>query len=232
MEQELEILINRVWITPGADRLLSFLSDFSAWAPWLLGLVVIGILFGNFKLRAVILTIGLAIGLSDGIMVNLLKHAVARPRPSQVEPGVRSVTLGKPPGHFPRITGLFSEPIVIFPHGTIPPREHSGFVACPDTAHEIRGRSFPSGHAANNMAAATVLICFYRRWGWFYLPIALLIAYARIYTGAHWPLDVAAGILVGVAGGWLAVKIMQLLWRRFGSRAFSTLSAEHPDLIH
>jgi hypothetical protein len=34
----------------------------------------------------------------------------------------------------------------------------------------VTGRSFPSGHAANNMAVATVLILFYRRKGWFYSP--------------------------------------------------------------
>ena len=93
------------------------------------------------------------------------------------------------------------------------------------------GRSFPSGHAANNMAVATVLILFYPRRGWLYLPVALLIAYARIYTGSHWPLDVIAGIILGIGGGWLAVKIIRFLWRRFSAKIMPVLAASHPNLI-
>lgn len=226
MDQQLEILINREWTAAWADRLLAFLSNYGAWAPWLLGLVVLAVIFGDFKLRAALLTIGLAIGLCDGIGVNILKHAVARPRPSQVEPGVRFVEMGPAPSHFPKIAGLLSEPRVSYPHGTNPP-EIPGMLLSEATT----GRSFPSGHAANNMAVATVLILFYRRRGWLYLPIALLIAYARIYTGSHWPLDVAAGILLGIIGGRLAVWIIQLLWRHWGARFFPSQFAADPKLV-
>lgn len=225
-DQQLEILINRVWTAPWADWLLAFVSDFGAWKIWLLLLVVLAVLFGNFRLRAAILAATLAIGLSDGIGVNLLKHAVARPRPSQVEPGVRMVALGSAPHGFPRISGLLHEPVVTFPHGNGGPRL-PGLM----TNEGVKGRSFPSGHAANNMAVATVLLLFFGWRGALYLPFALLIGYARIYTGAHWPSDVLAGFLLGVCGGLMAISILELLWRRLGLRLMPVLAIRHPSLL-
>ena len=49
----------------------------------------------------------------------------------------------------------------------------------------------------------------YRRsWRWKVplLSIALLVGYARIYMGAHYPLDVAAG---GVVGGFAGLVVWQ-----------------------
>lgn len=227
MEQHLEILINREWIAAWADRLMTFLADYGAWAPWLLLLLMMGLIFGNFKFRMAMLAAGLAVGLSDGIGVNLLKHAVGRPRPSQVEPGVRVVESGMAPKPLPRIFGVLSKPVVSYPQGEQPP-EIPGMLAAD---RPLQGRSFPSGHAANNMAVATVLILFYPRRGWFYLPVALLIAYSRIYTGAHWPLDVLAGLILGIGGGWLAARFLDFSWRSFGVRAFPHLAAAHPSLI-
>ena len=226
MDQQLQILINRDWSSAWADRLLAFLSNYGAWAPWLLAFLVLAVIFGDFKLRTALLTMGLAVGLCDGVAVNILKHTVGRPRPSQVEPGVRFVEMGPVPKHFPKIVGLFSEPKVSYPHGTEPP-EISGMLI----AESATGHSFPSGHAANNLAVATVLILFYRRRGWLYLPIALAICYARIYTGSHWPLDVAAGIILGIIGGRLAVWMIQLLWWQWGGKFFPKQFVNHPNLL-
>jgi undecaprenyl-diphosphatase len=225
-DQHLEILINRIWIASWADRLLAFVSDFGAWKIWLLLLVILAVVLGNFRLRAAILAAGLAVGLSDGIAVNLLKHAVARPRPSQVEPGVRMVGLGSAPCGAPKIAGLLSEPIISFPHGTEEP-EVPGQLA----AEGVTGKSFPSGHAANNMAVATVLILFFGWRGALYLPFALLIGYARLYTGAHWPFDVLGGFVLGLIGGILAVNLVEILWRRFGPRLVPTLALRYPSLL-
>ncbi len=227
MDQQLQILINREWTSPCGDRLFSFIADYSAWAPWLLLLLVLALVLGNFRFRVAILAAGLAVGLSDGVEVNLLKHAVGRPRPSQVEPGVRVVKLGSAPAKLPRIFGLFADPAVNFPQGNTLP-EIPGMLI---EDSSVEGRSFPSGHAANNMAVATVLILFFGWRGAIYLPIALLIAYSRIYTGSHWPLDVLSGMILGIIGGWLATKSLDLLWRKFARKIVPRLAEKYPALI-
>lgn len=67
--------------------------------------------------------------------------------------------------------------------------------------------SFPSNHAANMMAAATVCWWFSRRrgrWLWFLLP--LVIGYTRVYLGYHYPSDVLGGSLLG--GGVAAMTLL------------------------
>lgn len=60
--------------------------------------------------------------------------------------------------------------------------------------------AFPSGHASRAFAMAT-LIAFgtRRRWGATVLVLAGLVGLSRIYLGLHWPSDVLAGAVVGVA---------------------------------
>ncbi len=61
------------------------------------------------------------------------------------------------------------------------------------------GFSFPSSHAVNNFAGATVLSHYYRKqaWGWF--SLASLIALSRPYIGVHYPSDIAGGAVIGWA---------------------------------
>ncbi|WP_323097535.1 phosphatase PAP2 family protein [Intrasporangium sp. YIM S08009] len=69
--------------------------------------------------------------------------------------------------------------------------------------------SFPSDHAVMAGACAVGLFIASRRIGAVAMAAALLMAAARVYVGAHYPLDVAAGLLLGalVAGvGWLVLR--------------------------
>jgi undecaprenyl-diphosphatase len=68
--------------------------------------------------------------------------------------------------------------------------------------------SFPSGHAAAAAAAAVVLTgqgLAAAIGGW---TLAAAIGSSRVYLGAHYPLDVAAGATLGVLAGKLAMLVI------------------------
>lgn len=64
-------------------------------------------------------------------------------------------------------------------------------------------QSFPSGHALFFFAMAVTVYLFNKKIGLWYLLGACLIGIARIYVGVHWPIDVVAGALLGMAVGYL-----------------------------
>jgi undecaprenyl-diphosphatase len=67
------------------------------------------------------------------------------------------------------------------------------------------GQAFVSGHAVIAVAVATVLHPYLsRRWRIVSWSVAGLVCVARVYVGAHLPLDVVAGAAVGAALGSLA----------------------------
>ena len=57
--------------------------------------------------------------------------------------------------------------------------------------------SFPSNHAAIAAAAAVALWFVSRRLGWVAVVAAGAMAASRVWIGAHYPHDVAAGVVVG-----------------------------------
>ncbi len=57
-------------------------------------------------------------------------------------------------------------------------------------------RSFPSGHANTAFCAACVLAFFLGGGYWLAFGAAFLVAYSRVYVGAHFPLDTVAGALL------------------------------------
>ncbi len=66
----------------------------------------------------------------------------------------------------------------------------------------IEGLSFVSGHAMVTGGIAAILLPYLpRRWRWIPVVIAALNATARVYLGAHNPLDVIGGCAIGVAIG-------------------------------
>jgi undecaprenyl-diphosphatase len=73
------------------------------------------------------------------------------------------------------------------------------------------GQSFPSDHATAAFGVALAVIAFLsRRWGVALLAVALLIGFARVYDGIHYPSDIAGGILAAVLG----VGVVFLIERR------------------
>jgi membrane-associated phospholipid phosphatase len=70
--------------------------------------------------------------------------------------------------------------------------------------------SFPSDHAVMAGAAAIGLLVVTRRvLAWVTVTAALLIAFSRVYVGAHYPQDVLAGLALGAVvsvAGYLLVR--------------------------
>jgi undecaprenyl-diphosphatase len=60
------------------------------------------------------------------------------------------------------------------------------------------GLGFPSGHSAVSAAIVLIVLPYLIwRWRWALLALPLVVAFARIYVGAHLPLDVVAGLAIG-----------------------------------
>ena len=69
---------------------------------------------------------------------------------------------------------------------------------------EASGFGFISGHTTVAFAGATVIWGFYgRSWGAVAFGLAAVVAIARMYVGAHLPLDVVGGAAVGALVGGL-----------------------------
>lgn len=71
------------------------------------------------------------------------------------------------------------------------------------------GYSFTSSHATNHFAVAVFLILtlgsVLKRWRYLLLPWAFLVAYAQVYVGVHYPLDVICGAILGSLIAYLVV---------------------------
>ncbi|MFF7234083.1 phosphatase PAP2 family protein [Streptomyces sioyaensis] len=69
--------------------------------------------------------------------------------------------------------------------------------------------SFPSNHAAIAAAAAVALLFVSRRLGAVGAAAALVMAASRVWVGAHYPHDVAAGITVGALIALLSMTLVR-----------------------
>jgi undecaprenyl-diphosphatase len=61
------------------------------------------------------------------------------------------------------------------------------------------GKSFPSSHAVNNFAVATVFAWSYPAGRWWFFGWAALVALSRPAVGVHYPSDIVGGALIGSA---------------------------------
>jgi membrane-associated phospholipid phosphatase len=89
------------------------------------------------------------------------------------------------------------------------PRPYSVLTNITVLAHRSGDYSFPSDHAVMAGAVAGGLFLVNRRLGVVAAAAALLLAFARVYIGAHWPGDVLVGLMVGglvVIGGFKALQ--------------------------
>ena len=84
------------------------------------------------------------------------------------------------------------------------------FTAHPHAVHVLvspsTDSSFPSDHAAAAMAIAVAVFLLHRRIGFVVLALAVLVCFARVYVGAHYPGDVLGGAAIGAI-------VTLVLWR-------------------
>ncbi|MCK5452906.1 MAG: phosphatase PAP2 family protein [Calditrichia bacterium] len=75
--------------------------------------------------------------------------------------------------------------------------------------------SFPSSHATNISAVTILFGYFYRKGTIWFISIAVLVGFSRIYVGVHYPGDVLFGFMVGSSLSILIIFLYKKLTLKF-----------------
>lgn len=86
--------------------------------------------------------------------------------------------------------------------------------------------SFPSNHAVNAFALATLFGATSRRLLVPLFALAVLVGYSRVYVGVHYPFDVVAGGLWGTAWALALVAFMQRFLKKQGKKSLDLKGPE------
>lgn len=68
--------------------------------------------------------------------------------------------------------------------------------------------SFPSGHSLFFFAFSTVVFSYSRKLGMLSYALTILICLARVAAGIHYPTDILAGAILGIACGYLTTLLI------------------------
>jgi len=183
---------------------------------------------GSRRTRLWVLAAIVAVSLSDLLCSKVIKRVIARERPCQAVARLRALSASDTRDPAPDTRHL--APDTRHAERT-PPRhaernparhaersEASAFAVAVRVVNPDRcpgSPSFPSNHAANMMAVASVGWWFARRrarWAWFLLP--LVIGYTRVYLGYHYPTDVVGGWAVGAVVAAFTLGLVRMAQRR------------------
>jgi undecaprenyl-diphosphatase len=213
LDTKLFLFGNRSLVNPFFDWLMPVLSGSNGVKNYFLGLAIaIGlalIIFGNRRLRLCMAFTLFIVATNDGLICKPIKQGVHRARPFVTLPEAR----------------LFG----VVGQGYIAPEINADGVDM--AAKKGNHNSMPSAHSANWFAAMMTLFLFYRRSLWFMLPLAMGVAFSRIYNGVHYPSDVLAGAIIG-AGWAVAVAVAsETAWQFFGKKYFPRAFETAPSLV-
>ncbi len=89
--------------------------------------------------------------------------------------------------------------------------------------------SFPSGHTTSIFALTTLLAIYFpgKRSGIFFIGIAVLTGFSRIYLSQHFPVDVLAGSILGAL---ISMIIYQFVPLQFFEKKFPKDNWEHQSV--
>jgi undecaprenyl-diphosphatase len=155
--------------TPFFDWFFLFVSNLgNGWV--MLPLLFVFILWGTPKNRRTHIIFIAVAALSINIICNnVIKQYVDRPRP---------------------VSYFFSPNIVT-------PTEEWRLYEVHVVGDRLRDHSFPSGHANIIFAVATLMVIIFGIKLWPAFLMAMMVAYSRVYMGAHFPLDTLGGACIG-----------------------------------
>lgn len=92
------------------------------------------------------------------------------------------------------------------------------------------GASFPSDHASGMFAMGfALLLASLRKTALVMLALALLVGWARVYLGVHFPFDILGGCLVGLGSAWLVRR--GIAWHQLDQRLLALLEGVYMRLL-
>ena len=205
--------VNQSLSNPLGDVVMPWVSGNRLFVPLVLLAAALLIGRGGRKGFLCVLMIAAAVGVTDGLVANTIKHAVARPRPFLTLDNTRlPMSQARQPS--PARDAMMDRSDE---RGTTgPPKYHN---------------SMPSAHAANWFAGTMVAFLFYRRSVRLLLPVAALVAFSRVYNGVHYPRDVLAGAILGAGTGFAVVYALNGIWRWAGRKWFPLWWENLPSLV-
>jgi undecaprenyl-diphosphatase len=213
LDQQFFQLINHGFNSPLLDVVMALLSSWVFWKPLVFVAAALIVILGGFKERAFVCCALLGLLVADPGVANAIKQIVNRPRPYQAMAGVRVVRLQKT---HPRFLAVIHPAVVTA--SRLPSKKRDN-------------RSFPSGHVTNNAVIATLLTWFYRRRGWLYFIVVLLVTWSRVYVGDHYPTDVLAAVIIGAGVALIMMIFLEFLWRNGIAKLSPALASAHPTLV-
>lgn len=75
--------------------------------------------------------------------------------------------------------------------------------------------SFPSGHTSSSFTAAAMLSHNFKKYRFGFFTVAILIAFSRLYLCVHFPSDILGGIILGVIGYFITLKLYDFLKNKY-----------------